>query len=124
MRFYWRLVGALLAAALLFGGAQLEAIPTAQAKSDGYFVRECLIPAMTGSGVKGNGCNLYKAPFWVAGQKPIKGAQGNFTKWVNACGQGLVWAVVGIVKRNPKAVVNGVFMGCAQGIGGAALFGA
>jgi hypothetical protein len=118
------LVGALLAAVVLVGGTQLEAPPTAQAKNDGYFVRECLIPAMTGPGVKGNGCNPYKAPFWVAGQKPVKGAQRNFTNWVNACGQGLVWAVVGIVKRNAKAVVDGVFMGCAQGIGGAALFGA
>jgi hypothetical protein len=106
---------------LLFGA--LAHASTAHAKNEGYWAKDCTIPAMVSDGLQGDKCMAYGSPYWVSGKKPVRGAAGDFSKWVASCAEGIVWAVIGIVQRDPKAVIQGVFLGCATNVADAAMFG-
>lgn len=56
----------IVTASLAAGGASLLQAPPAAAASKKYLEQVCIIPAVVGDGVKGNGCNLYGTAHWVS----------------------------------------------------------
>ncbi|MFZ3269703.1 MAG: hypothetical protein WA622_24245 [Mycobacterium sp.] len=49
----------------------IAAIPAAPAYADeGYFMRSCAVPAVSGAGTQNNGCDKYGDPYWVPQASP------------------------------------------------------
>lgn len=120
--FAHRIVGLAVATAMTLGtigGFQIAQPPTAQAAPAGFFAKNCIIPAPSGPGFKGNGCNLYSATSFVKGNRIPNGPPN---KYMGACGQGMTMAVIGIF-TGPGGFIAAVLLGCATGIAGAAMFG-
>ncbi|KXP08410.1 hypothetical protein AXK59_23705 [Tsukamurella tyrosinosolvens] len=105
------------------GSMQAASTPSAQAAPRGLYAKKCIIKAAVGPGVKGNGCNLYGAPYWTGG-KLIHDPK--IAKYMKSCGEGMVvsagFAVVGLI-YGPGGFISAVLLGCAQGIAQAKIYG-
>lgn len=115
-----------LVVALFVGFSTVTAIevaspPVAAAAPKGMYAKNCIIKAASGKGVKGNGCNLYGAPYWIGGNRiPNAGA----SRFFQQCGQGIVGgAVIGLF-YGPVGFLKEVFLGCAMSLATAKAFGA
>lgn len=117
-----RIVGIAVAttmALVMIGGFQIAQPPAAQAAPAGFFAKNCIIPAPSGPGFKGHGCNLYSATSFVKGNRIPNGPPN---KYLGACGQGMTMAVIGVFS-GPGGFIAAVLLGCATGMAGAAMFG-
>ncbi|KRD07786.1 hypothetical protein ASE48_10135 [Mycobacterium sp. Root265] len=93
--------------------------PVAAAAPKGMFAKNCIIKAPSGKGVKGNGCNLYGAPYYIGGPRiPNAGA----SKFFKSCGEGIMMGVIGLF-WGPAGLAKEVFMGCAGNLVAARVFG-
>lgn len=101
---------------------QLAQPSLAHAAPSGYYAKKCIIKAPSGPGVKGNGCNLYGAPYWVSGNK-LPNGQPN--KYMKACVGGASIAAVLALFSGPGAgpFLYAVMMGCASSLAEAKIFG-
>jgi hypothetical protein len=109
-----RVICSILVASILSIGMQFGLAGPAAAKPVGYYQRPCVIKALNGSGLKGNGCDMYGTPRWVAG----KSKNSKVDKYMLACLHGGKWAVIGLpfAKAGPQALVASAFLGCATGV--------
>lgn len=114
-----------LAMSLIVGAASSP--PVAQAGSEGYYAKKCIMPATVGPGVKGGGCNLYGAPYWVG---PAVNPDPAVAKYLEQCAQGMLvdgafaagFAVLGIA-LGPGGTAGVILLGCAANIAQAKVFG-
>jgi hypothetical protein len=114
------LIGVLIVGLGTVSGAQILDPALAHAAPRGSYAKHCIIKAPYGKGVKGNGCDLYGAPFWVSGNKLPNGKPN---KYVTACGEGMtIAAVVGLV-TGPEGFITAVMLGCASSMTQAKVFG-
>lgn len=114
------LVMAFFIAFATVGVTQVAEPTVAEAAPKGFFAKNCIIRAISGPGFKGNGCNLYSATYYVKGNRFPKGPPN---KYMVACGQGiLVSSVVGVF-LGPAGFLGAVFLGCAENMAQAAIFG-
>lgn len=105
--------------------AGIAAIPAAPAYADdGYFFRPCALPALSGPGIEGNGCDVYGAPQWVGATPgsmsdqliniPHLHSPQPLNKYMDDCGKGAAFAVVVAVLTDTEAMERKAFIGCAK----------